>query len=360
VLEVSGAARRNRAKSVNRRGIQLGLTLLALALLAARFRLKPDDPGDLFPVWVGAGEVLQGHDPYREDISERIQLRVYGRKLTNYELEHGRDQHRFAYPAYTAFVLAPLTLLSYNTARLLACGILAALIALSVPFWMRAVDWRPPPAVLAWVVVIVLLSPVTTRGLRLVQVGVFAGFLLSVAAMTVARNHLLLGGVFLASASLKPQLALLPTAWLLLWSLGALEKRWHLLLGFMLTLMALVAGSAALVPHWIPHFLDGLAAYRRYTGAPSAFDAVFGRRWSAVPTVLAFIALALVAWKARRADAPTRAYAFALALTLAVTVWAVPANFDPYNQLLCLPLVFLLGRTLKEKILVRQTAPPLS
>jgi Glycosyltransferase family 87 len=327
------------------------LTLLALALLAARFRLKPDDPGDLFPVWVGAGEVLRGHDPYREEISERIQLRVYGRRLTNYELEHGRDQHRFAYPAYTAFVLAPLTRLSYNTARALACGIFAALIALSVPSWMRTVGWRPPPAVLAWIVVIVLLSPVTTRGLRLVQVGVLAGFLLSVATLAVARNHLLLGGALLAAASIKPQLALLPTAWFLLWSLSALEERWHLLLGFMSTLMALIAGSAALVPQWIPHFLNGLAAYRRYTGAPSAFDAVFGRPWSAVPTLLAFIALALVAWKARCADASTRAYAWALAFTFAVTVWAVPANFDPYNQLLGLPLVFLLGRMLKEKTL---------
>ncbi len=171
-------------------------------MLAARFRLKPDDPGDLFPVWVGAGEALRGHDPYGKEISERIQLRVYGRKLTNHELEQGRDQHRFAYPAYTAFILAPLTLLSYNTARALACGIFAALIALSVPSGIRTVGWRPPPAALAWV--IVLLSPVTTRGLRLVQVGVLAGFLLSVAALAVERNHLLLAGVLLAAASIKP------------------------------------------------------------------------------------------------------------------------------------------------------------
>jgi hypothetical protein len=325
------------------------LTLLALTVLAARFRLKPDNPGDLFPVWVGAGEVLRGHDPYREEVSERIQLRVYGRKLTNYELEHGKDQHRFAYPAYTAFVLGPLTLLSYNTARALACGIFGTLIALSVPCWMRTVGWRPPPAVVAWVTVIVLLSPVTTRGLRLVQVGVLAGFLLSVATLAVANNHLLIAGVLLAAASIKPQLAILPTTWLLLWSLSALGKRWRLLLALGCTLLALIAGSVALVPQWIPHFLDGLAAYRRYTGAPSAFDAVFGRPWSTVPAVLAVAALAVVAWKARCADPPSRAYALALALALAVTVWAVPANFDPYNQLLGLPLVFFLGRMLKER-----------
>jgi Glycosyltransferase family 87 len=349
VRDVSAAARGDRPKIVNGRFIQIVLTLLALALLAARFRLKPDDPGDLFPVWVGAGEVLRGHDPYREELSERIQLRIYGRTLTNYELEHGRDQHRFAYPAYTAFVLAPLTWLSYETARALACGILAALIALSVPCWMQTVGWRPLPAVVAWAVVIVLLSPVTARGLRLVQVGVLVGFLLSVAALAVARNHLLLAGMLLAAASIKPQLALLPTAWFLLWSLSALDKRWQLLAGFTFALVALIAGSAALVPRWIPHFLDGLAAYRHYTGAPSAFDAVFGRPWSAVPTLLAFIALALVAWKTRRAEASTRQYVLALALALAVTVWAMPANFDPYNQLLGLPLVFFLGRVLKER-----------
>ena len=335
---------------MNSRTIQLILTLLALALLAVRFRLKPDDPGDFFPVWVGAGEVLHGHDPYSEEVSERIQLRMYGRTLTRYELEHGKDQHRFAYPAYTAFTVAPFTLLSYNTARGLACGTFAILIALSIPFWMRTVGWRPPPAMLAWIVVIVLLSPVSTRGLRLVQIGLLAGFLLSVAALAVARNHLLLAGILIAGASMKPQLALLPTLWLVLWSWSCLQKRWPLLLGLGCTFSALIAGSAASVPQWVPHFMSGLAAYRHYTGAPSAFDAIFGRPWSIVPSALAFVALAVAAWKARSAEASTRSYALALALALAVTVWAVPANFDPYNQLLCLPLVFLFGRMLKERL----------
>ncbi len=326
------------------------MTLLALALLAVRFRLKPDDPGDFFPVWVGAGEVLHGHDPYSEEVSERIQLRMYGRTLTRYELEHGKDQHRFAYPAYTAFTVAPFTLLSYNSARALACGTFAMLIALSIPCWMRTVGWRPPPAMLAWIVVIVLLSPVSTRGLQLVQIGLLAGFLLSVAALAVARNHLLLAGILIAGASMKPQLALLPTLWLVLWSWSCLQKRWPLLLGLGCTFSALIAGSAALVPQWVPHFMSGLAAYRHYTGAPSAFDAIFGRPWSIVPSALAFVALAVAAWKARSAEASTRSYALALALALAVTVWAVPANFDPYNQLLCLPLVFLFGRMLKERL----------
>lgn len=336
-------------KTMNRRIVHLTLVLLALAVLAANFRLEPENPGDFFPLWFGARAVLHRHDPYSEEISKQIQLQTYGRRLTDYELEHGRDQHRFAYPAYVAFVLAPLTVCSYNTARALACGVFAALIALSVLLWLRTVGWRPPPPMLAWITVIVLLSPLTSRGLRLVQVGILAGFLLSAAALAVARDQLLLAGAFLAAASIKPQLALLPTAWFLLWSFSEFGKRWHLLLGLVLALLALIAGAAALVPQWIPHFLAGLAAYRRYTGAPSAFDAIFGRPWSAVPTALGLITLAIVAWRSRFAEASTRQYVLALTLTLAVSVWAVPANFDPYNQLLNLPLVFLLGRAMQER-----------
>jgi hypothetical protein len=137
-------------------------------------------------------------------------------------------------------------------------------------------------------------------------------------------------------------------------------KRWHLLLGLLLALVALIAGSEALVPHWLPHFLAGLTAYRHYTGAPSAFDAIFGRSWSAIPAALVFVTFAGVAWKSRFADVLTREYALALALALAVTIWAVPANFDPYNQLLSLPLVFLLGRMMAEKASVSRviTNPP--
>jgi hypothetical protein len=335
--------------STTRLGLQLAAILLALIVLAARFQLRPDDPSDLYPVWLGASEVLRGNDPYRPELSEHIQLKMYGRSLTNYELQHGRDQHRFVYPAYVAFLLAPLTFLSYNTARAIACGLFAALIAASIPFWMRAVDWRPPPAILTWIVVIVLLSPISTRGLSLVQVGVLAGFLLSATALAVARNHLVLAGVFLAAASFKPQLGLLPTAWLILWSLSALEKRWHLLLAWALTLVTLITISAALVPGWIFRFLHSITAYRHYTGAPSAFDAVFGHPWSIIPTSVTFVGLAVVAWKARAADASTRQFAFALTVVLAVTAWAVPANFDTYNQLLSLPMVFLLGRMAKEK-----------
>jgi hypothetical protein len=336
-------------KTINRQVVSLVLVLLALAILAAKFRLEPENPGDFFPVWFGARAVLHGHDPYSEEISKRIQLWIYRRRLTDYELQHGRDQHRFAYPAYVAFVLAPLTLCSYHTARALACGIFAALVALSVLLWLRAVGWRPPPPLFAWITVIVLLSPITTRGLHLVQLGILAGFLLSLAAWAVARNHLLLAGVVLAAASIKPQLALLPTVWFLLWSFSELGKRWHLLLGLVLALLALIAGSVALVPLWIPHFLSGLTAYRSYTGAPSAFDAIFGRPWSLVPTAIVLVTVAIVAWKSRFADPSTRQYALALTLTLAVTVWAVPANFDPFNQLLSLPLVFLLGRVMHEK-----------
>jgi hypothetical protein len=335
--------------STTRSRLQLAVMLLAFIVLAARFQLRPNDPSDLYPVWLGAGEVLRGSDPYRPELSERIQLKMYGRPLTDDELQHGRDQHRFVYPAFVAFILAPLTFLSYNTAQAIACGLFAALIAVSIPCWMRAVGWRPPPAILAWIVVIVLLSPISRRALSLVQVGVLAGFLLAATARSVARNHLVLAGVLLAISSFKPQVALVPTAWLVLWSLSALEKRWQLLLGWALTLGVLVAASAAVVPEWIVGFLHGMTAYRHYTGAPSAFDAIFGHPWSALPTFIAFVGLAIVAWKARAADASTRQYALALTLALAVTAWAMPANFDTYNQLLSLPMVFLLGRMAEEK-----------
>jgi hypothetical protein len=58
---------------------------------------------------------------------------------------------------------------------------------------------------------------------------------------------------------------------------------------------------------------------------------------------LALLALALMGWRLRRVSVDSMAFPWMLSLTLAVTVLVVPKT-APYNQVLLLPGVLLIGR----------------
>ena len=121
-------------------------------------------------------------------------------------------------------------------------------------------------------------------------------------------------------------------------------------------LVALIVGAALLIGNWIPAFLSGIVAYRRYTSAPSAFDAIFGHRWSVMPAFIMFAVLATICIRYRKSEPDSTGYVLALGVVFATTAWAMPANFDPLNQLLMLPTVFLFGRILQSRR-TRMVAP---
>src|SRR5215203_4885487 len=69
---------------------------------------------DLYPRWYGAREVLlHGRDPYSKEVTQEIQVGFYGHVLDPNNGDQENDQQGFAYPVYTAFVLAPLLPLSF-------------------------------------------------------------------------------------------------------------------------------------------------------------------------------------------------------------------------------------------------------
>src|ERR1700690_416651 len=63
---------------------------------------------DLYPRWVGGGELLlDGRDPYGPETAREIQAGYYGRPLDPSRPNDPKDQEGFAYPPYVVFYLAP-------------------------------------------------------------------------------------------------------------------------------------------------------------------------------------------------------------------------------------------------------------
>lgn len=300
---------------------------------------------DLYPRWLGARELLLHHrDPYSPEITREIQIGYYGRPLDSNRPGDPKDEERFAYPVYVVFLLAPTVTVPFPVLRTVFKFALAVLVALSVLLWLHALGWRPPRTVLGILLVLTVGSFAAVQGIKLQQLSLLVAALLAAGAALLVSGQLFLAGVFLALATIKPQLIALLAAWLVLWTFSNWRERQNLFWGFLLSVLLLAGGGEYVLPGWIGRFAHGLVAYESYTGGHSLLDELATRTGGALLTVLFLVSTAATCWRLRRFPADSPAFRLAFALVLTVTVVVVPM-VAPYNQLLLLPAVFVIVRS---------------
>jgi len=300
---------------------------------------------DLYPRWLGARELLLHHrNPYSPEITREIQIGYYGRPLDPRCPNDPKDQMAFAYPLYVVFLLAPTITLPFPAIRLAVHWFFILLTAVSVVLWLRALRWRVSPASTAILVMLTLGSLPVVQGIKLEQLTLLISGMIAACVLLLVTDYLLLAGVLMAFATIKPQLVLLMAAWLVLWAGGNYRERMRFLLGFGLTLATLFAGAEFVMPGWLGQFVEALAAYRQYTGKPESILAVvttsgLGLLFSA----LMLLVLMVICWRVRRVPAGDPMFALVSSLVLAVTVVVIPM-ISLYNQTLLLPAVLVLVR----------------
>ncbi len=300
---------------------------------------------DLYPRWLGTRELLSHHrNPYSPEVTRDIQIGYYGRPLDANRPGDPKDQMGFAYPLYVVFLIAPTITFPFSSVRLVVHWFFILLTALSVPLWLRAMKWPVPPALTATLVILTLGTLPVLQGIKLEQLTLLAAAIIGVCVLLLVRDSLVLAGVLLAFATIKPQLVLLIAAWLVLWACGNYRARGRFLWSFGLTMTILLAGAELVMPGWIGQFVKALAAYREYTGRPVSILAVLATpALGLLLSALLVMVLAVVCWRARRAAAGDPAFALVSSAVLAVTVVVIPMT-SLYNQVLLLPAVLLLAR----------------
>jgi hypothetical protein len=300
---------------------------------------------DLYPRWLGARELLRHHrNPYGDDIAIEIQKGYYGRALDPTRANDPKDQQGFAYPVYVVFLLAPLIDLPFHDVQIFFHWLLIALTGASVWFWLGAVHWRLPLLAIAIAVVLTLGSVPAVQGIKLQQLSLLVAALLAASAACVASGFLFFGGVLLALATVKPQLAWPLVAWLLLWTVCDFRHRRRLVFGFSLVMALLFAAAEIILPGWLRMFVEGIQKYHRYTQNQSVLDQLVP--WGfAGKTLAAAAALACIffLWKLRSEPSAAEGFGRATALVMALTVLVVPM-YAPYNQVLLLPAILVLVR----------------
>jgi hypothetical protein len=300
---------------------------------------------DLYPRWLGARELLLHHrDPYSYEVTREIQIGYYGRAVDPSRPYDPTDWQGFAYPLYVVFLLAPTITLPFAVVQIGFRWLLIALTAASVPLWLRAFRWRTSAWTMATLVVLVLGSFQAIQGIKLQQLSLLVNGLIAVGVVLLVKDQLAAGGALLALATIKPQLALPLSAWLLFWAVNDWRSRKSFVWGFLGTLAALISAGEFVLPGWIGRFRQAIIAYRQYNnGAESALELLFTPFFGRVLAVAVLLGLAFVCWRSRRVPSRDPAFNWILALILAATIAIAPKE-APYNQVLLVAPVLLVVR----------------
>jgi hypothetical protein len=303
---------------------------------------------DFYPLWLTAHQWrLEHRDLYGPEMTREIQRGLFGRPLdAGNPTDPPSDYRQFTYPAFTDLIVWPTTLLDFVQLRLLLAILLPLLTALSVRFWMRAIDWNVS---LTWFAVAVVLTLSTYPALEAFfaeQPGLLVGFLLAGAALALRRNRLLLAGILTGLTLIKPQVTLLATLYLLIWSFSD-RRRARFWIGFFSVAVFLTATSLAIWPHWIGPWISILLGYHRYA-MPPLIGVLIG------PTlhdllghyVIAAVLLASLAFAGgqREAEAESPTFWWTLSLLLAVTSIALLPGQAIYDHVILIPGILLLFR----------------
>jgi hypothetical protein len=205
---------------------------ILLALIVAIFaplwhlhvveRLMHAPHADLFLVMTGVRATLNGIDPYSDQVTREIQVAYYGRSLVT--SDHAQKM-AFAYPAYTAIVLAPLSLLSSDRLRLGFLVLVPIMMAATVPLWLSVLTIRMKSAHMAIATILFLASWPVMWSLRLQQPTLIVAVLLVAGCFLLKRQWDVMAGFLFALSTIKPQLVGPLLIWLLLWTIR--QYRWR-------------------------------------------------------------------------------------------------------------------------------------
>jgi hypothetical protein len=320
--------------------------LLAYGVYSA-FTSQIPSGNDFYPRWRGTQAlVVEGRDPYSEEVTLEIQQGMYGRPAREDE-----DQVGFAYPLYVSFLLLPFALLPYPLAQALWVSALILTILAALLVMLRTVEWHPSPLGLVSLSLWSVLFYPSARSIILGQISIVVLALLALALWALEERHEALAGCLLAASTIKPQMVFLIVPFLLLVSLRRGVRK--TLVTFLCTMVVLVLLCLIVLPSWIPSFLAGLSSYQSYTSIYREGNSPLGVIFAyllppglAVP-VAGLASIALVACLACTWIVSIRQQVNTyqtLFLTIVITL-LIPAQTGTTNQvLLLLPIVYLLAQ----------------
>ena len=252
---------------------------LLLPLRRSQYQLAGVAPGnfsDLYPRWLGAREVLLHHrSPYSPELTRDIQRGFYGHVLDPSNPKDPADQEGFAYPLYVVFLLAPSIMVPFVTVRAVFSVALVLLALATIFWWVRGMRLHLSLNSSLLATIAVMSSYPVLDGIHLQQFTLLVAALMAAAIWALAGNRLVLAGVLLACATIKPQLVFVLVLGLVLWGVADWRARKSFIAGFGLTVLVLIGSAELLLPGWLCLWWQASRSYLAYV-RPSLLGSVVG------------------------------------------------------------------------------------
>lgn len=297
--------------------------------------------GDFHPIWLSSHKLfLHRANPYTPELSVENQIAIYGRAIGSRRSDDS-IQGIYPYPLYTSFLIAPLAPLSFPAVQIVGTVLFPVLVLVSVFLWLQVLKLRLHNATLIGLLLLIFTSYPVLEGLYAQQLTVVVSALLAGTAAALAKEHLITAGVLLGLATVKPQLVLLLSLWLVVWAASDLSKRKAFIISLVGTVVALVIAGEIILPGWTLTWIRALHEYRQHNHPPLA-QAVLGSTLGDVFSLALLAMTAAILWRARRVEAASPRFAVIFALMLAVSVPIFPSSIAVYDHLLLLPAILWL------------------
>jgi hypothetical protein len=295
---------------------------------------------DLYPRWFGARELLwHRRNPYSPEITREIQRGFYGHPLDPSNPKDPKDEEAFVYPVYVVFFLVPSLPFPFQAVQSVFTAIMLLLTAASFPLWLRALRLSLQPDAVALGLLAVMSSYAVVYGIHLDQITLLVAPLIAGSMAALASGQLLVAGILLALATVKPQLALSVVTLALVWTLGEWRSRKSLALGFGATMAGLLIGSELILPGWFGYWRQAANDYAVKHGS-TLLEAAMGHTVGRVMGGAVVLAGGFLFWRARKAKPGSPQFNFALVTALVATQLLLPnAVGSYYNQVLLIPAV---------------------
>jgi hypothetical protein len=300
---------------------------------------------DLTPRYIGAQAFWEGRSPYAPDVTRAIQERIFQRLL-----DPDEDQQGFAYPAYTAMLIAPLLLLPLEPAASVWITLQVLALLWAIWLWVRLLGWearlRIPAVGGALILVLFTLGftyPITFIGRGQFTGGVFLCLTLGIWLLarpgTARVRQDVWAGVCFAIASIQPTLSVPIGA--VIAGVLLLRGRWGAAAGMVGMTAALSTAAMLWIGFWIPDFISGLVSYSGYAPffvwLPRLLPAPLDVLWLGGGAAL----LIGLVWRAWHDEASTSQTAVGLYYSVTALILLILPQTGSYFLMLLIPHLVL-------------------